>query len=324
MARRYPKIHIQSKNELAKHISDEKFSVREALNLINDVLANYDRYWKDSRRSEPLKGKYVRSAFGTPLGQLLERINRKVLAPHDALLPPYIFGGVQGLNHIKAARHLLGRQRKRTLLALDIATFFEQIKQERVEHFLVAKCRCSKRAARLISNLCCVPQGAKGSTSTTKSIGRGFATSSRLAMWCNLDTFIGLDRLIKKRLKKYDPRLAIYVDDIGITASRVPYAMMEAVADETDEFLKGYDKHQPLPSKREKRKILSHADNMQHLGLGLKRGSLMLGIKTRKKLDNARMRMKNPLLSRDERVAARRTYRSLMRYRSKVMTLKKP
>jgi non-homologous end joining protein Ku len=51
--RRYPKIGIRSKNELAKRISDDKFTQQEALALINDVIKNKDTYWKDSKRSEP-------------------------------------------------------------------------------------------------------------------------------------------------------------------------------------------------------------------------------------------------------------------------------
>ena len=318
--RRYPKLSIRSKNELAKHISGKNLSQDAALALINDVLINRDRYWRDSKRSEPKKGKYVRSAIGTPLGKLLELINERVLAPHDKLLPAYVFGGVQGLNHIKAGQHLLGSQRKRTLLALDIATFFEQIHRERVEHFLKSKCKCSERGARLISEICSIPKGAKGSGSSEKTIGRGFATSSRLAIWCNLDTFIALDRLIKRRLKGTDPRLAIYVDDIGVTASRFPVVKMNTLADEIDQLLYSHDEHQRLPSKREKRKIRTHKEGLYHLGLRLDRKSLAVGPKTRSKMDKLHLQMKNQTLTNDQRAVARRKYRSLMRYRAQVVT----
>ena len=320
--RRYPKLSIRSKNELAKHISSKDLSAKDALALINDVLKNRDRYWKDNKRSEPEKGKFVRSAIGTPLGKLLGLLNENVLAPHDKLLPPYIFGGVQGLNHIKAARRLLGVQRKRTLLALDITTFFEQIHRERVEYFLINKCGCSKRGARLISEICTVPKGAKGSVSSEKTIGRGFATSSRLAVWCNLDTFIALNRFIEKRLKHADPCMAIYVDDIGITASRVPIADINKLADEIDNFLYSHDKHQPLPSKREKRKISTYKEGMYILGSKLERNSLVLGPKTRKKMDKMRALMKNSTMRPEERAVARRKYRSLSRYKAQVVTPK--
>lgn len=95
---RYPKISIGSKNELAKRISGKMFSYNDALGLINDVLANFDRYWYDSADSEPEKEKYVRSAVGSPLNKLLKLIDQKVLAPHDFLIPDFVFGGVSGKN----------------------------------------------------------------------------------------------------------------------------------------------------------------------------------------------------------------------------------
>ena len=85
--KRYPKIYIRSKNELAKHLSHEKFSKEEALELINNVKGNFDKYWKDSKSSQPSKGKYVRNASHTPLGLLLQKINVQILAPHDKILP---------------------------------------------------------------------------------------------------------------------------------------------------------------------------------------------------------------------------------------------
>jgi hypothetical protein len=224
---RYPKIHILSKNELAKHISHEKFPPKEALALVNDVKENFDKYWKDSKSSQPDKNKYVRNASRTPLGILLKKINTQVLAPHDNLIPGFIFGGVKKMNHKAAAQNLLGNKRQRTILKMDISTFFERIKRERVFHFFYTKCQCSMSAANLLADFCCVPLGAKSAPSKDKSIGRGFATSSRLAVWCNLDTFIKIQRLVNKELKNNDPRISVYVDDIGITASRVTKQKME-------------------------------------------------------------------------------------------------
>jgi hypothetical protein len=75
--RRYPKLYIRSKNELAKHLSHVKFPRENALLLINDVIKNFDRYWRDNKeQSKPEKEKYVRSAKRTPLGRLLDNINK--------------------------------------------------------------------------------------------------------------------------------------------------------------------------------------------------------------------------------------------------------
>ena len=287
-ARRYPKLHIQSKNELAKHLSHSKLLKEETLGLINDVLKNFNAYWRDNQnRSEPKKEKYVRSAKGTPLGRLLDNINKRVLAPHDDLLPNFIFGGIRDMNHVKAAKYLLGKKRRRTCLKLDITRFFEQINEERVFHFFCDKCACSKKAAVLLRNFCCVPKGPKGSASKCKTIARGFATSSRLAVWCNLDTFIKLDRFVKKNLRGKDPRIAIYVDDIGITASRVSKEEMEKLSFELENLLLNADRSQRLPINKNKTKISSHEEGIEHLGVRLYRNRLSIDAKTKSKIDKA-------------------------------------
>ncbi len=114
---RYPKIAIRSKNDLAKRISHKHLSEKEALILINDVLKNFDKYWKDAPEplSEPKKGKYVRNAKRTPLGKLLRLIDTQILKIHDATLPPFIFGGVSNQDHVRAARNLIGKKKYRTL-----------------------------------------------------------------------------------------------------------------------------------------------------------------------------------------------------------------
>src|SRR3989344_812034 len=295
---RYPKLYIRSKNELAKHLSHSKFPKEEVLALINDVLNNFTRYWKDNEyQSEPEKEKYVRSAKRTPLGRLLDNINKAVLAPHDKMLPDFVFGGVKNMNHAKAAKYLLGKKRKRTSLKLDITRFFEQISEERVYHFFRDKCACSKKAAALLASFCCVPEGPKGNASERKTIARGFATSSRLAVWCNLDTFIKLDRLIKKRLKGNDPRVAIYVDDIGITASRVSKEEMGKLSLEVESLLLNTDRNQKLPINKRKTKISSHEEGIEHLGLRLYRNRLSIGAKTKSKIDRIRNRSeRKPLI----------------------------
>ncbi len=295
---RYPKLHIRSKNELAKHLSHSKFLKEEALALINDVLNNFSRYWKDNEyRSEPKKEKFVRNAKGNPLGRLLDNINKTILVPHDKMLPGFIFGGVKNMSHVKAAKYLLGRKRKRTSLKLDIVHFFEQINEERVYHFLRDKCACSNKAAKLLASFCCVPKGPKGSAAEHKTIARGFATSSRLAVWCNLDTFIKLDRLVKKRLKGKGPRIAIYVDDIGITASRVSKEKMKKLSFEIENLLLNFDKNQKLPINKKKTKIFSHEEGIEHLGLRLYRNRLSIGAKTKSKMDRVKNRSeRKPLI----------------------------
>ena len=208
----YPKIGLRSKNEIAKRISSKKLSTNEALILINDVLKNFDSYWYDSKNSKPEEQKFVRSATKSPaLKKLLKLISEKILKPYDVLVPEFMFGGLSGKNNIQATRYLLGEQRDRTLLKLDVKTFFEQVKQERVFYFFYKKCQCTVEASRILASLCCVPRGKKGSGSNEKILARGFATSSRLSMWCNLGTFQHLDWKMKKKLKRKKKHIKKYM-----------------------------------------------------------------------------------------------------------------
>jgi len=291
---RYPKIHVRSKNELAKHLADRKFTAEQGLELINDVTKNFDLYWKDHKKlSKPLEEKWVRDASFTRLGTLLKMVNQKVLAPYDHMVPNFVFGGLSKRSHKMAVAHLLGVKRGRVLLKLDIRRFYEQISKERVEHFFATRADCGKVGARMFANLACVQFGAKDQPQPHATIARGFSTSSRLAVWCNLDTFMRLEWLIQKELKGKDPRIAIYVDDIGITASRVSKEEMMALYPKIKKILER-DKNQPLPLNDKKTKIIFHAGDtysiegkyegkrgFEHLGIQMNRNDLTLGTKTR-------------------------------------------
>jgi hypothetical protein len=233
------------------------------------------------------------------------------------MLPGFIFGGVKNTSHVEAAKYLLGSKRKRSILKLDIKRFFEQISKERVKQFFWYKCGCSEKAAELLAYFCCVPIGPKGSPQTHKTIARGFATSSRLAVWCNLDTFIKLDRLVRRRLRNKDPRIAIYVDDIGVTASRVTKEEMEELAIDIGHLLLNADRKQPLPLNENKTKTSSHEGGMEHLGLRLNRNSLSVGAKTKSNIDRIRDVSGNEL-SLADRVRVGRKRRAIMRYKKYV------
>ncbi len=296
---RYPKIHIQSKNDLAKQISNYRLPPKQALNLINNVQRNFDSYWRDHpQQSQPDKGKWVRDASRSNLGKLIKLIDSTVLKPNDKLLPTFIFGGVSGMNHKAAVTHLLGRKRKRVMLKLDVTKFFEQNRYDRVYHFFLDKAECSKRGAKLLADLCCVYYGAKDKPENYKTIARGFPTSSRLAVWCNLDTFIKLQRIVSKELKGKDPRISIYVDDIGITASRATKEDMIKLYPKIKAILEA-DKNQKLPLNDGKTKIIYHSGDtydiegnyegkrgFELLGIQMNRNKLTLGTKTRWKLVN--------------------------------------
>jgi hypothetical protein len=284
MSVKYPSVFIRSANDLGKHISNKKFPMDQAMLLINDVKQNKDSYWKDNLHHSQIENeKFVRSAKGKPLGRLLEHINEDVLGPHDRLLSKVIFGGIQKSDHVKAASYLLGGKRKRTLLAMDIKSFFEQIHHDRVFHFFYKKCGCDKRIAKLFADLACVPLGLKGSDGQLV-LARGFSTSSRLAIWTNVELFERMTHIVYKKLKGHDPRVAVFVDDIGITASRVSLQQMQELRDEIMVLFMEFDKNQPLEihpiSKKQKNKIVEHSEGIEHLGLRLYRNRLSVGAKT--------------------------------------------
>lgn len=324
-ANRYPQLNIRSKNELAKHISNKRLPYEKALALINDVQKNHDSYWRDHPKySQPDKGKWVRDASQSGLGKLLKLIDGEVLKPNDNLIPPFLFGGLSGRNHKGAVLRLLGKKRKRVMLKLDITKFFEQNKYDRVYHFFLDKAGCSKVAAKLLADICCVNYSAKDSPENYKTIARGFPTSPRLAVWCNLDAFIKLERLVRKELKDKDPRIAIYVDDIGITASRASKEDMMRLYPKVKAILES-DKNQKLPLNDNKTKIVFHSGDtfsvegdhtgkqgFELLGLQMGRNKLTLGTKTRWKLMN--ITQKHHEAERKNK-SIRRTRKSVLRYK---------
>jgi hypothetical protein len=319
---RYPLIRIRSKNDLAKRISYKNFPFDEALALINNVLKNHSKYWHDVKSmSKPDDDKYVRSCKNTQLDKLLKLINDKVLAPYDFMVPEFIFGGVSGQNHIKAVKYLLGSQRKRSKLSLDIKRFFEQNSRDRVYHFLYYKCECGKKASNIIADLCCVPYGQKGSTGN-KVLARGFSTSTRLALWCNMDLFLKVYWTTKKVLKNKDSRIAIFIDDIGITASKVGKDDLEMLYDEIADIFKNYDQNQKLlihEKDSKKTDIKSYTDkNIEHLGLRMGRNKISVNNKTRAKQRKIKKELgKDNLSSEDKRKLISRKA-SLKRYVSYV------
>lgn len=296
---RYPKLNLRSKNEIAKRISSKKLPTHEAIELINYCLSNFKFLWRDNlKESNPKKQKWVRDSSRSKLGYLQKLIGQRILKPLDKELPPFIFGGVSEKDTKRATEYILGIHRKRTMLKLDMSRFFEHVKQSDVERVFVKKFGCSPRAARVISELCCVKPGPKHRpTDEEKTLGRGFATSPRLAIWCNLDLFLKIDWLVKKELKGHDPRSVIYVDDIGISSSRIDPKTMANLYQKLKELIEhesscklevneqktvivNYLRETFSPATGEK---LAKMSQYEFLGIKLLRNKLLPGSKTRAK-----------------------------------------
>ena len=314
----YPPIKILSKNDLAKRIASKKLSFEKALLLINDTTLNFDKYWHDAvALSKPEEGKFVRSSNYTPLGKLLTLIDKNLLAPYDNLIPNFIFGGVSKKDHVQAVYHLLGNRRNRTYLKADIKRFFEQNEYQRVYHFFYGKCGCSKIASNVLTKLCCVPVGKKGSGEDRLVLARGFATSTRLALWCNFDLFLKIYWESAKILKSKDFRIAIFIDDIGISASRVDVKTMDLLYEKIKDILGSYDPNQSLKLNDDKKEISSYLDkNIEHLGLNIGRSKITLGKKTMVNQKIVKNKLKKATLNAAEKKALINKKRSYKNYNS--------
>ncbi|MCX6716053.1 MAG: hypothetical protein NT077_03485, partial [Candidatus Taylorbacteria bacterium] len=162
------------------------------------------------------------------------------------------------------------------------------------------------------------PRGAKGSNSSEKILARGFATSSRLALWCNLDTFQHLDWKIKQKLNGHDPRIAIYVDDIGITASRVDDTLIEDTKQFAIKIMEEKDKNQKLPVHRDGKTVIKKfADGAEHLGIKLGRNKLSLGWRARSHTDKIKNAIKNSQ-NLEEKSDLMKRYHAHQRYKRQV------
>lgn len=308
----YPKLNLYTKKQLANAIRGKNLSFDEAIKLIDDCLANKDNYWFDNQEeSKPDDDKWVRSASKTSLGKLQKRINQQILAPHDNELPIFIYGGVGKKGIKNAAIALQGKNNKRTLLKVDMRRFFEHITYEDIVRTLVCHCNCGKDVAQIIAEIACVRMGKKSLDNTNeKVLARGFSTSSRLAVWCNLILFRKLFYCMSKRLKGHDPRIAVYMDDIGITASRVDSTTLSSLYNDIVELIENTSK---LELNKNKTKIIDYLQHeydtsdghllegkitqFEFLGIGIGRSRLYPGVKTRSKMAKL---IKKPNLSDEE------------------------
>jgi hypothetical protein len=268
-------IKLDSKNALANRIANKQLSKEKVRELIDSVVVNHSSLWHDNlAASKPEDGKWVRSAHGTDLGKLLRLIDRCILVPLDTHLPKFMFGGRKGMSNITAALQLLGYEKERSLLALDIKRFFESVDIARVEGFYRSM-ECSPRFTESLSRFSCVPRGAKDKPEDVFALARGFSTSTRLAAWSYITTFHKIHDLAMKRLKPYDPRIAVFIDDIGITASRVPEEVLRALANEIDTLL-SKDSDGAVRLNQSKTKVLSFTDGIEHLGVAINRNKLVM------------------------------------------------
>lgn len=314
---RYPKIYIRSKNDLAKRIASKNLNFVEALALINRVRQNKDKLWQDNMKmSEPKEGKFVRDASRTELGKLLKLIDKSLLAPHDNKLPKFIWGGISGRSNVLAVRELLPLK-NRSLLKMDLKGFFEQITRERVKSFFMYKAQCSEKSANFLADLVCVSEGAKLQPTGELVLARGFATSSRLAVWCCLDFFLRLNWQVQDKLAQFNPRIVIFVDDIGIGVSGMKHPqLLNKTAVETERLAEKGVSGQSLKFNEKKTKIYSYLYKtpMDYLGARLHKKTLGLAGKSRQRINVLSREIKDSSISKKGRKALKKRRASVFGY----------
>lgn len=281
----YPRLNIGSKNILYKRLDEKE--------LVQDCIQNFDKFWRDNAGSIPEKDKWVRDCSGTRLSRLLSKIDRLLLKPLDNELPFFIHGGISGRFRKQsgavipkctqsAAISLIDGKKGRWLLHMDLQRFFEQVSQERVVTLFSSKLGCSRDVAFLLSELCCIQEGSKKSHSSEdrgKVIARGFSPSVRLAVWCNLEFFLALNRLVQKRLRGHSPKLAIFVDDIGITATGMSRKELEKVK---GEIISLAEQHK-LIINPDKTKLVPPSEVKEYVGLHITNGKIFPSFATNRK-----------------------------------------
>lgn len=304
-------INLESRKHFASQISGPRLPEKEARDLIDFVCNpnNHPNLWRDNIfESNEEKGKWVRDASWSKLGILLKLVDSRILAPQDKNLPHFIFGGRSGMSNVHAVHHLMGYEKQRTMLALDITRFFESVDILKVDAFFMSA-NCSSRMASTLSKVCCVPTGRKQEPEDDISLARGFSTSTRLAVWSYINAFYEINDLAMKRLKDYDPRVAIYIDDIGISASRVPEDLLRSLEEDVDQILKKASSGK-LKLNKDKTDVKDWSDAIEHMGVKMNRNSLVLPKVLQKKLDKV-----SYLYIHEKEYALKKTRKGLLAYR---------
>jgi hypothetical protein len=126
--------------------------------------------------------------------------------------------------------------------------------------------------------------------------------------------------LAKRHFKGHDPRVAIFVDDIGVTASRVERDAVEKFSLKIEDMFNA----RALPINTSKKKIRSTSQGMQHLGLKLGRNKISMGSKTESRMARVRIDLKKPFpkTERDKLLQRSRAYYAYKKHIKKLASTK--
>lgn len=211
----FPKIQIRSKNELAKHLSSKR-NYKDVLEKINHCIERFPYLYSNHQDSKD--GKYIRVAK-RPLKEINKLINTVILKEYDSTIISCIYGWIQNRSFVQAV-DIHKTKAKRTYIKLDLKRFFEQISYEKALWFF-KKTWCKLNIAHMLTWFCCIPNSEYFRIDAERVIARWFSTSSRLAVLCTLEYFQKLNWLTLKYLKKFRPKITVFVDDITISFNNI-------------------------------------------------------------------------------------------------------
>ena len=90
-----------------------------------------------------------------------------------------------------------------------------------------------------------------------------------------MTAFHRINDLVMKKLKAYDPRMAVFIDDIGISASRVPEDLLRSLVKGIDDIL-SHESKGAVRLNTAKTNVFNFKDGINHLGVTLNRNKLIL------------------------------------------------
>lgn len=193
-----PFFRLRSKSKLAQllRVSKEKLK----------VLSNLERgyiYFKKEKKSggireisapiAPLKALQAR------VGNILSRIST----------PDYLFAPVSGRSYVDNAASHIG---SRSLRLLDIEDFFPSCTRNKVIWFFNKKMECSPDVSVVLANI----------VTHNGALPQGSPCSPVLAYFCYMDMWDEINTLVRKAHCK----LSVYADDLTISGSTIPEAMV--------------------------------------------------------------------------------------------------
>lgn len=291
----YPNLSITNKNHLAKltagTVDGRTETIGQMAAIIQKCEKKCDELWNDNHRMSKIEeGKIFRSCKWTDLGKLLGRIDKKILSPHDAKMPCHIHGGIKHIYLSKRGKIIkrsaesaalsLVNGKNTWLIKMDLRRFYEQITKEDIFHLLHNKCGCSIAMANFIAEIATVNEGPKNTPlGEQKLLARGFATSSRLAIWAKINFFLELRQVLKKICKNNSCRVALYIDDIGVTIKTKDPGLVLHVAKKIKQIAKKHG----LDINDKKTEIYPPEYRKEHLGCCITNNGILIDSKSQQK-----------------------------------------